>query len=79
MAIWLCQSPKEKTEYLRISSYIQRIYGPKKVRERTAGNAVDKVQDAAGAAKISDDDKIRLQLYVDVKHFILQIEKVILI
>ena len=47
----------------------------KKVRERTAGNAGDKVQDAAGAAKISDDDKIRLQLYVDVKHFILQIEK----
>ena len=47
----------------------------KKVRERTAGNAGDKNQDGAGAVKISDDDKIRLQLYVDVKHFILQIEK----
>ena len=47
----------------------------KKVRERTTGNAGDKAQEVVGVAKISDDDKIRLQLYVDVKHFISQIEK----
>jgi len=47
----------------------------KKVRERTTGNLGEKNQDAAASTKISDDDKIRLQLYVDVKHFILQIEK----
>ena len=47
----------------------------KKVREKTTGGAGDKLQEGASSTKISDDDKIRLQLYVDVKHFIQQIEK----
>ena len=47
----------------------------KKVREKTASAAGDKAQEGPGLNKISDDDKIRLQLYVDVKHFILQIQK----
>ena len=48
----------------------------KKVRDKNAGGTGDKVQgEVAGSTKISDDDKIRLQLYVDVKHFILQMEK----
>ena len=47
----------------------------KKVREKTATAAGDRAQEGSTGTKISDDDKIRLQLYVDVKHFILQIEK----
>ena len=47
----------------------------KKVREKTTGGAGDKTADGTSEAKISDDDKIRLQIYVDVKYFILQVEK----
>jgi len=47
----------------------------KKVREKTTGGTGDKTADGTSEAKISDDDKIRLQIYVDVKYFILQVEK----
>ena len=47
----------------------------KKVREKTTGGTGDKIADGTSEAKISDDDKIRLQIYVDVKYFILQVEK----
>ena len=48
----------------------------KRVRDSKAGGAAgaDK-SNQDNSLKISDDDKIRLQLYVDVKHFILQMEK----
>ena len=48
----------------------------KRVRDSKAGGAagVEK-SNQDNSLKISDDDKIRLQMYVDVKHFILQMEK----
>ena len=76
------------TEYLTIVTEVlaavqkmeESLRRLKRVRDKTGGGgggAGDKTQGEGGSVstQISDDDKIRLQLYVDVKHFILQMNK----
>ena len=54
---------------LKMEESLKRLKRARDIKKQPAAPAA--AADPGGSNKMSDDDKIRLQLYVDVKHFVL--------